>query len=115
MALAVAVWLGSTAVAAATECPYEPVKAYRSHCARCHGQDGRSDTTYARTIKVEPLADDRRLAAMSLAELVKAVKTNDKHGLLVHVDDDTLQCAAMYVMKLAKRPGTRTAPPPTTR
>jgi mono/diheme cytochrome c family protein len=79
---------------------------FRARCARCHGDSGRTDTASGRALKVRPLASDAKLARMTPADILKAIKSNPKHravGALVDVDDRELGAAAAVVRELAKR------------
>jgi mono/diheme cytochrome c family protein len=102
VAIGALVIVGRTGAAEPSPHP-NPAATFKAHCAHCHGEDGRSDTLDARALKVEPLAGDARLARMTPAEIVIAVKSNDKHRAVVTLDDADLEWAARYVVELAKK------------
>lgn len=74
---------------------------FRTRCARCHGQDGESNTADARTLKVAPLVNDERLARMTAAEIASSVKGSAKHRAVVEMDDADVDAAAAFVKVLA--------------
>jgi mono/diheme cytochrome c family protein len=74
---------------------------FKSRCARCHGQAGKSDTPDGRSLKVAPLVNDARLARMTPAEIATLVKANAKHRGVVKLDDADLDAAAVFVKHLA--------------
>ena len=59
--------------------PQDGAAIFKTRCASCHGELGRTDSPDARSLKVRPLAGDARLAAMSPADLVQAIKSDPKH------------------------------------
>lgn len=76
---------------------------YAARCAGCHGRTGLSDTPSARALKVAPLVDDERVAAMTPAEIVADIRANPKHRAVVdftHVSDAELLAAAAWVRRL---------------
>ena len=91
-------------VAQAESASEEAAAVFRARCARCHGEDGRSDTSVGRVLKVRPIVGDAALARLTRAEIVKAVRTNEKHAGVVDLDGDDLQKAALVVMRLAATP-----------
>jgi mono/diheme cytochrome c family protein len=79
---------------------------FEARCARCHGGSGRSDTTDARALKVRPLVDDREVARMTPAEIVKEITSNAKHhgvGAVTDIDEQELAAVAGFVKELAKK------------
>ena|SRR5215831_10257747 len=79
---------------------------FRSRCARCHGESGKTDTSAARALKVRPLFNDPELARMTPDEIVRLVKSDAKHhnvGAAAGIDDAELRAAAEFVKQLAKR------------
>jgi mono/diheme cytochrome c family protein len=77
--------------------------AFRSRCARCHGDDGQSDTADGRALKVAPLVNDARLAGMSAAAIAAAVKSNVKHRAVVQLEEQDVDAAAAFVKVLAAK------------
>jgi mono/diheme cytochrome c family protein len=80
---------------------------FRTRCAPCHGETGRTDTPIARTLKVRPLAGDTHLAQMTVADLAHAIATNRKHASLRAIqdlDDEQRRAVAEHVKQLAGEP-----------
>ena len=75
---------------------------YKDQCAKCHGETGHADTTVAKTLKVAPLAGDAKVAAMTEAEVVERIKTNEKHPQKIRgLSDEDLTAAAGVAKQLA--------------
>jgi mono/diheme cytochrome c family protein len=75
---------------------------FKQHCASCHGATGHADTPAGKSLKVPALAGDAKVAAMSDADAVAAIKANPKHAaVLKTVTDDDLAALAGYVKGLA--------------
>lgn len=82
----------------------DPAQAFKDHCAKCHGETGASDTAPGKALKVPPLAGDAKIAGMSVADIVAAVKGNEKHtkaSVLKAVSDADLEAAATRAKELA--------------
>jgi cytochrome c len=76
---------------------------YKAQCAKCHGESGKADTAAAKAMKAPALAGDAKIAAMSEADLVKAIKENKKHaGVVSKLSAEQLAAAAAHVKTLAK-------------
>jgi mono/diheme cytochrome c family protein len=78
---------------------------FGTHCARCHGSAGRTDTPSARALKVRPLADDPELAQMSAAAILDLVRTTPKHGGVgapIHLGEVDGLAVAAFVRDLAR-------------
>ena len=75
---------------------------FRARCAGCHGATGRADSMEARSLKVPPLQDYKRLRGMTAAEVAAAVRRNPKHSVLTQVSDADLLAAAEYVTVLVR-------------
>ncbi len=75
---------------------------FRAQCAKCHGDNGKSDTTEGRALKVTPLVGDATLARLSPAEIAKAIRATPKHHDAFHLDDDETLAVAAYVKRLAR-------------
>ena len=75
---------------------------YKAQCAKCHGETGESDTPAGKTLKVPALKGDAKVAAMSVADLVKTTKANQKHKSFVgKLTDEQLDAAATQVKQIA--------------
>jgi len=77
---------------------------YATHCVRCHGPSGRTETENARALKVRPLAGDAKLAQMAPADIVAAIRSNAKHrgvGADVDLPDADIEAVARFVKELA--------------
>ena len=72
----------------------ESGETFRARCASCHGPTGRADSIEARSLKVPPLQDYKRLRGMTAAEIAAAVRRNPKHSVLTQVSDADLLDAA---------------------
>jgi mono/diheme cytochrome c family protein len=88
---------------AAAEPPSEKDGAavYKARCARCHGDNGKTDTSVGRVLKVAPLVDDPRLARMAPAAIAQLVMSDPKHRGVVDLDEDDVKAAAVFVKRLA--------------
>jgi mono/diheme cytochrome c family protein len=75
---------------------------FKQNCAPCHGATGQADTPAAKALKVPVLAGDAKVAAMSDAGVVAAIKANPKHSaVLKKLTDDDVAAVATYVKGLA--------------
>jgi mono/diheme cytochrome c family protein len=75
---------------------------FKQHCASCHGATGHADTPAGKSLKVPPLAGDAKVAAMSDADAIAAIKSNAKHAAaLKKMSDDDVAAVAVYVKGLA--------------
>ena len=82
--------------------PAHAADVFKEKCASCHGETGHADTTVGKAMKVPALAGDAKVAGMSEADLVAAIKANPKHGaMLKKVNDEELNAAAARVKELA--------------
>jgi mono/diheme cytochrome c family protein len=64
---------------------------YQKNCASCHGADGKADSAAAKAMKVKPLAG----IALSPEDVVKFVKSNDRHkAVRGKLSDDDLMAIA---------------------
>lgn len=101
--LLLGIFIADASAAARGRC--EPGEAvFKARCARCHGETGKTDTPDARALKVAPLVNDARIAAMTPAEIVELVKSDPKHRGVVDLQDADLEGAAVFVKTLAARP-----------
>ena len=75
---------------------------FKQHCASCHGDTGKADTAAGKALKVPPLAGDAKVAGMSDADVIAAIKTNEKHkSFLKKLSDDDLATVATHVKGIA--------------
>jgi mono/diheme cytochrome c family protein len=75
---------------------------FKQHCASCHGESGKADTPAGKAMKVPALAGDAKVAAMSDADVVAAIKGNPKHaGIIKKLTDDDVAAVATFVKGLA--------------
>ena len=82
--------------------PANAADVFKEKCASCHGETGHADTTLGKAMKVPALAGDAKVAGMSEADLVAAIKANTKHAaMLKKVNDEELSAAAARVKELA--------------
>src|SRR5262245_28731916 len=56
---------------------------FKAQCAKCHGESGQSDTPASKALKVPMLKGDSKVAAMSVDDIVKSMKANEKHKSFV--------------------------------
>ena len=57
-----------------------PSELFKKYCAKCHGDDGKSDTMRGRHFMARKFADAEWLAGVTDAELIKSV-TNGKEDM----------------------------------
>ena len=75
---------------------------FKAQCAKCHGETGESDTPAAKTLKVPKLKGDAKVAGLSLEDIVKSVKANEKHkSFAMKLSDDQINAAAGHAKQLA--------------
>jgi mono/diheme cytochrome c family protein len=75
---------------------------YKAQCAKCHGETGESDTPAGKTLKVPKLKGDAKVAGMSVEDIVKAVKENQKHkSFITKLTDEQINTAAGDAKQLA--------------
>ena len=74
---------------------------YKANCAKCHGDNGQADSAAAKAMKVPALAGNAKVAAMSDADLAKAISENKKHAGLKAVSADDIAAAATFTKGLA--------------
>ena len=71
---------------------------FKQNCAACHGATGNADTPAAKSLKVPALAGDAKVAGMSDADVVAAIKANAKHAaVLKKLSDGDIAAVASYV------------------
>ena len=75
---------------------------YKAQCAKCHGDTGDADTAAAKTLKVPKLKGDAKVAGMSVADIVAAVKANEKHkSFIKKLSDEQVTAAAGQAKSIA--------------
>jgi mono/diheme cytochrome c family protein len=75
---------------------------FKQHCASCHGESGKADTPAGKAMKVPALAGDAKVAGMSDADVVAAIKGNPKHaGIIKKLSDDDVAAVATFVKGVA--------------
>jgi mono/diheme cytochrome c family protein len=75
---------------------------FKANCATCHGETGKSDTAAGKAMKVPALSGDAKVAGMSDADVVAAIKANQKHAaVLKKLKDDDVAAVAAYVKGVA--------------
>lgn len=75
---------------------------FKTYCAKCHGDTGKADSPVGKALGTPALAGDAKVAAMSDADLLAAVKGNAKHaGFIKSLSDADLTAAAAKVKELA--------------
>ncbi len=82
----------------------DPAQVYKDHCAKCHGETGHADTPAGKALKAPVLAGDAKVAGTSAADLVKAIKENEKHakaGVLKGMSDVDIEAAIAHAKELA--------------
>ena len=75
---------------------------FKAQCAKCHGETGEADTPAGKTLKVAKLKGDAKVAGMSIEDIVKAVKANEKHkSFITKVTDEQIGAAAGVAKQIA--------------
>jgi len=75
---------------------------FKAQCAKCHGETGEADTPAGKTLKVPKLKGDAKVAGMSVEDIVKAVKENQKHkSFITKLTDEQINTAAGVAKQLA--------------
>ncbi|MEW6271153.1 MAG: cytochrome c [Thermodesulfobacteriota bacterium] len=94
--------LGVLAGGSAPTWAADGAEVYKAQCAKCHGESGGADTPVAKTLKVPPLKGDADVQKMSVADVAKEVKANEKHPPTVKsLSDADIEAAAGYAKELA--------------
>jgi cytochrome c len=82
--------------------PANAADVFKEKCASCHGETGHADTSAGKAMKVPALAGDAKVAGMSEADLIAAIKGNAKHASTIKkVTDDELKAAVARAKELA--------------
>ena len=75
---------------------------FKAQCAKCHGETGQSDTPPGKALKVPMLKGDAKVAAMTVDDIVKSVKANEKHKSFIgKLTDEQITAAAGVAKQLA--------------
>ena len=75
---------------------------YKSQCAKCHGDSGKSDTGPGKAMKIAPIAGNAAIAAMSADDLVKKIKELAKHPTgIKSLSDSDAKAVGEFVKQLA--------------
>jgi mono/diheme cytochrome c family protein len=75
---------------------------FKAQCAKCHGDTGAGDTAAGKALKVPMLKGDAKVAGMSVDDVAKSVKTNEKHkSFVTKLTDEQINAAAGFVKQLA--------------
>jgi mono/diheme cytochrome c family protein len=75
---------------------------FKAQCAKCHGETGESDTPAGKALKIPHLKGDSKVAAMSLEDIVKSVKANEKHkSFVTKLTDEQINAAAGVAKQLS--------------
>jgi mono/diheme cytochrome c family protein len=75
---------------------------FKAQCAKCHGETGEADTPAAKTLKVPKLKGDAKVAGMSVEDIIKAVKENQKHkSFITKLSAEQIDAAAGHAKQLA--------------
>ena len=75
---------------------------FKAQCAKCHGETGESDTAPGKALKVPMLKGDAKVGAMSVDDVVKAMKANEKHkSFISKLSDEQITAAAGHAKQIA--------------
>jgi mono/diheme cytochrome c family protein len=94
-------WLALVAAAALplVAAAPDPKATYEKSCQKCHGPDGKGETTAGRAAKVVPLQDPK--FAVGEAEFRKLIADNKKHAKpLKKLSEEEIQAAAKHARTL---------------
>jgi cytochrome c len=75
---------------------------WKAKCAPCHGETGDADTPAGKAMKTPALAGNEKVAGMTAADIVAAIKASKKHAGLKLPDAD-LEAAAGHAKELATK------------
>lgn len=77
-------------------------KLYAANCEKCHGADGKAETTMGKAMKAKSLVDPKWTAPDAADLLIKDFHANPKHkSVASKVSDDDLRLIATHVRELA--------------
>ena len=75
---------------------------FKAQCAKCHGETGEADTPAGKTLKVPKLKGDGKVAGMSVDDIAKAMKANEKHkSFITKLTDEQINAAAGVAKQIA--------------
>jgi cytochrome c len=75
---------------------------WKAQCAKCHGETGAADTSAGKALQTPPLPGNEKVAKMSAADVVAAIRASKKHAG-VKVADADLEAAAGHAKELAAK------------
>jgi cytochrome c len=75
---------------------------WKAQCAKCHGETGAADTSAGQMLKTPALPGNEKVAGMTVADVVAAIRASKKHAGLKLADAD-LEAAAGYAKELAAK------------
>ena len=75
---------------------------WKAQCAKCHGETGAADTPAGKTMKVPVLSGNAKIAGMSTADIIAAIKASKKHAGVKLADAD-LEAAAGHAKEIAAK------------
>ena len=82
----------------------DPAAVFKANCAKCHGETGLADTESGKRLKAAVLAGDKKVAGMTVEEIVSAAKENKKHkSFITKLSDEQISAAATYAKELATK------------
>ena len=94
--------VGASLVASMYAAAEDGAAVFKAQCAKCHGETGESDSPAGKALKVPHLKGDSKVAAMSLEDIVKSVKANEKHkSFVTKLSDEQIKAAAGVAKQLA--------------
>ena len=81
----------------------DPAAVFKENCSKCHGETGQADTPASATLKVPKLAGDAKVAGMTVPDIVKMMKENEKHKtMLKKATEEQLVAGATHAKALAQ-------------
>jgi len=94
--------VGASLVASMYAAAEDGAAVFKAQCAKCHGETGESDTPAAKPLKVPKLKGDAKIAGMSIDDIIKSVKANEKHkSFVTKLTDEQINAAAGVAKQLA--------------
>jgi mono/diheme cytochrome c family protein len=80
---------------------------WKARCSQCHGETGAADAPFGKALNTPPLRGNSKVAGMTVADIVAAIKAGKKHGQLVRgkvqLPDSDLEAVAGYAKELAAK------------
>ena len=94
--------LGAALVTPLCSAAEDGAAVFKAQCAKCHGETGESDTAPGKALKVPMLKGDAKVGGMSVDDIVKAVKANEKHkSFISKLSDEQITAAAGHAKQIA--------------